>query len=218
MRDLVRGDARGIFRQEALLGHGIEPAEQREPLVGDERHDVALAFDRPQLERQRGPQRMRGRDHARAGQLGSLRQCVAVEPHQIGDEQEQPARSCGELARAEHEVADIGDGLCIGTDPDGTLLVEPARQGRKALGGEHLTHRGGAQRRSLFLERLADLIDRVVALAQGHDLAMRAALLGLLASTRSGRREEFRQRAAAKIMAQHPEGPGRIAEAARHFA
>src|SRR6516162_1583154 len=69
---------------------------------------------------------------------------------------------CDELARAEHEVADIGDGLCIGTGPDGTLLVEPARQGRKAFGGEHLAHRGGAQRRSLFLERLADLIDRVV--------------------------------------------------------
>ena len=45
--DLLRGDARGIFRQEALLGHGVEPAEQREPFVGHERHDVALAFDRP---------------------------------------------------------------------------------------------------------------------------------------------------------------------------
>ena len=46
-RDLLRGDARGILRQEALLGHGIEPAEQRQPLVGRQRHDVALAFDRP---------------------------------------------------------------------------------------------------------------------------------------------------------------------------
>ena len=62
-RDLLRGDARGIFRQEALLRHGIEAAEQGEPLVGDERHDVALAFDRPQLERQRGAQRMPGGDH-----------------------------------------------------------------------------------------------------------------------------------------------------------
>jgi len=63
-RDLLRRDARGIFRQEALLGHGVEPAEQGESLVGDERHNVALAFDRPQLERQRGAQRMCGRDHA----------------------------------------------------------------------------------------------------------------------------------------------------------
>src|SRR5271165_6993391 len=58
-RDLLRGDARGIFRQEALLRHDIEAAEQGEPLVGDQRHDVALAFDRPQLERQRGAARVR---------------------------------------------------------------------------------------------------------------------------------------------------------------
>jgi len=139
-----------------ILGHGVEPAEQREPLVGDQRHDVALAFDRPQLERQRSPQRMVGRDHARAGKFGGLRQCVALKPHQIGDEQEQSAHPCGELAWAEHEVADVGDSLRIGTDADGTLLVEPARQWRKALCGEHLAHRGGAQRGSLLLERLAD--------------------------------------------------------------
>src|SRR5271169_4416345 len=30
-RDLLRGDARGIFRQEALLRHDIEAAEQSEP-------------------------------------------------------------------------------------------------------------------------------------------------------------------------------------------
>jgi hypothetical protein len=53
-RDLRRNDARGVFRQEAFLGHGIEPAEQGQSLVGDQRHDVALALDRPQLERQRG--------------------------------------------------------------------------------------------------------------------------------------------------------------------
>ena len=88
MRDLVRGDARGIFRQEALLGHGIEPAEQREPLVGDERHDVALAFDRPQLERQRGPQRMRGRDHARARVAGLPDEGVEAEAGQQGEEEE----------------------------------------------------------------------------------------------------------------------------------
>src|ERR1700687_621399 len=45
--DLRWGDPRGIFRQEALLGHGIEPTEQREAFISHERHDVALAFDRP---------------------------------------------------------------------------------------------------------------------------------------------------------------------------
>src|SRR5712664_3136339 len=121
-RHLLRGDARGVFRQEALLGHSVEPAEQCQPLVGDQRHHVALAFNRPELEGQRGAERMRGRDHARAGQLGALRQSIAVEAHQIGDEQEQPSHRCGELTRVEDKVADIGDGLGVGTDADGALL------------------------------------------------------------------------------------------------
>jgi hypothetical protein len=29
-----------------FLGNGVEAAEQRQALIGDERHDVALAFDR----------------------------------------------------------------------------------------------------------------------------------------------------------------------------
>jgi len=144
---------------------------------------------------------MGGGDHARAGKLGGLRQRVALEPHQIGDEQEQSAHPCGELARRENEIMNIGDGLRIGTDADRTLLVEPARQGRETFGGEHLAHRGGAQRGALLLERLADLVDRIVALAQGYDLVTRAALLGLLAPARSGGSEELRQVAAAKRMA-----------------
>ena len=45
--DLLRSDARGIFRQKTLLRDGVESAEQSEPFVGHERHDVALAFDGP---------------------------------------------------------------------------------------------------------------------------------------------------------------------------
>jgi hypothetical protein len=94
--------------------------------------------------------------------------------------------------------------------------VEPARQWRKALCGEHLAHRGGAQRHALLLERLADLVDRIVALAQGYDLVTRAALLGLVVPTRSRGSEELRQVAAAKGVAQHPERPCRIAKAPCH--
>src|SRR6266581_9339045 len=64
-RDMFGGDARGIFRQEALLRHSVEATEQGEALIGNERHNVALAFDRPQLEGQRGAQRVGSWDHAR---------------------------------------------------------------------------------------------------------------------------------------------------------
>src|SRR5215831_5146876 len=69
VRDFLRGDPRRIFRQEAPLWHGVEAAEQPEPLVGDQRHNVALALDGPQFQRERGAQRVLARDHARAWQL-----------------------------------------------------------------------------------------------------------------------------------------------------
>ncbi len=213
--DLLRGDARGIFRQEALLRHGIEAAEQGEPLVGDERHDVALAFDRPQLERQRGAQRVCGWDHVRARQLGAACEgVVAVEAHQIGNEQEQPSPPGGELPLGEDEVLDVGDRLHVGADAEGAFLVEPARQRCEAFLDQHLAYRGGAQRRSLLLERPTDLVDRIVALAQRDDLLVSAALLGLRARARMRGGEEFRKVAVPEGMAQHAEGAGRIAETA----
>src|SRR5262249_12800052 len=41
-RDLLWSDARGVFGEEAPLGHGVEAAEEPQSLVGDERHDVLL--------------------------------------------------------------------------------------------------------------------------------------------------------------------------------
>ena len=156
---------------------------------------------------------MAGRDHGGARKPGAERQCVAVETHQIVDEQEQAADPGGKLMRGQHEVADIGDGFRAGADALGALLVEPPRQGREAFRGENLSHRGGAQRRSMLLECLTDLIDRVVALAQRHDLFMGAALPGLFAPTGVPGCEEVRQLTVAKAVAQHPERPRRVAEA-----
>src|SRR5436190_926539 len=214
--DLLWGDPRGIFRQEALLRHGVEAAKQGKPLIGDERHDVALAFDRPQFERQRGAQRMCGRDHARTRQPGSSRQyVVAAETHQIGNEEEQPSHPGGELTLGESEFANIGHGFGGGADEDGPLLVEPARQGSEAFRGENLAHRGGAQWHALLLERPTDLVDRVVALAQGHDLFAGTALSRLFARAWMRGGEEFRQFSAAKGVTQYPESSRRIAEAPR---
>src|SRR5208337_248465 len=88
-----------------------------------------------------------------------------------------------------------------------------ARQGRKALLGENLAHRGCAQRRALLLESLADLVDRVIPLPQRHDLLAGTALLGLLARPGASCCEEFWQLAAAKGVAQHTECARRVAEA-----
>src|SRR5262249_21826642 len=169
---------------------------------------MALALDRPQLERQRGPQRMGGRHHTRSRKLGGLTPCVAAKPHQIGDEQEQPACPGGEFPRGEHELGNVGNGFHGGTDARGTLRVEAPWQGRETLRGEHFAYGGSTQRCSLLLERLTDLVDRIIALAQGYDLLMGAAFLGLLARAGSCGSKEFRQLVLAKGAAQLPKSSG----------
>src|SRR5271165_4892747 len=131
----------------------------------------------------------------------------------VGNEQKQPAHPGGELPRRQHEAANIGDGLGTRSDQHRAFLVQPTRQRSKALCRQHLAHRGGTERRSLLLERPTDVVDRVVALAQGNDLLLGSALLRLIARPRPRRGEELRQVAAAEPMTQHPERARRIAEA-----
>jgi hypothetical protein len=73
-----------------FLGVALSPQNSASPLVGDQRHDVALAFDRPQLEGQRSAQRVGGRDHARAGKLGGLRPGIAVKRTRSGMNRNSP--------------------------------------------------------------------------------------------------------------------------------
>jgi hypothetical protein len=95
--DFLRGDTRGIFRKKALFRHGIKATEQAEALIGHQGHDVALALDGPELERQRSPQRVARGNRAGARQLGAPGQCIAIQPDQVGDEEEEPAEPGSKL-------------------------------------------------------------------------------------------------------------------------
>src|SRR5258708_23740569 len=148
---------------------------------------------------------MPGGDHTRARQLGAERQGVGVQMHQIGDEQEQPSDPRRELARRQREATDVGDGLGAGPGLNGTLVVEPAWQRSEPLRREHLAYSGGTQRHCLVGERPTALIDRVVALAQSHDLLVGAALFWLLTPARPAAREAVRQLSHAEVVPQPPE-------------
>src|SRR5215475_11811901 len=119
--------------------------------------------------------------------------------------------------RREDKVADISHCLGVGTCAGGPLLVKPAWQGSEALVGQHLADRGGTERHSLLFERLTDLVDRVVALAQRHDLLVGEALPGLPARARMRVDEELGQLAATEGMAHDAEGARRITKASGGF-
>ncbi len=159
-------EARGILREVALLGDRVEPAEQRQARVGDQRHHMALPFDRPQLERQRRAQCVLGRDHRRSGQPGRAGQMLDPQAYQIGHEQEQPAAAGGELrSRYQREGPQVGHRLHRGCQSRRPLFVEAPGQRRETLGAQELAHGGRAQRHLAFLEQLGDLVHRVVLLA-----------------------------------------------------
>src|SRR5262249_24610422 len=217
LRHLLRCDARTVFGEEAPLGHGVEATEQSKSLIGDQRHDVAFALNRPQLERQGGAQRMVRGDHAGAWQLGIHGQRLTIETDQVGNEQEQAANPGDELSWRERKLANIGDGLLGGPDRGEPLFVYPPRQSGKALLQEDLSHRSGSNRRAFFLERSADVVDGVVALAQPNHLVADFALLGLLARSRAPHGKELWQLTTTELVTKHAKCRWGVAEPSRRL-
>src|SRR5262249_24821991 len=139
----------------------------------------------PELEREGRQQGLLGRDHTRARQLGAFGQCLRIEAYEVGDEQEQAPNARRKLARVKRKCARIGNTLESWVDACGPLVIATAREASKSLCSQHFADGGGTQRRSLRLEFLADLVDRVIAFAQLHDLRDRRAFLGLCAGARA---------------------------------
>jgi hypothetical protein len=210
-------DPRGVLREVAPLGDGVESGEERQALIGHEGHDVTLVLDRPELEGQRRPQRVGGRNHPRAGQPRGLGQVGEVEPNELRDEQEQAAAAGLEPPGRQRERARIGHGLDRRLGASRPFLVQAAGQGREPLGFEHLPHRRRAERELALLQRRADLIDRVVPLAQGDDGVAGGGLLGLGARPTPRGGEEDGRRLAPEVMAHDMEGPPRVAEGPGHL-
>ena len=130
---LLRVDAGGILREVALLGEGIQTGKECQALIGNPRHDMALAFQGPEFEGQTGPQGVLGGDHLRAGKAGGLGQFLGPQAHQIGQEQEQAPATGGELARGQGELADVGHRFDRGPGGMGPLLIQASGQGRRSL-------------------------------------------------------------------------------------
>ncbi len=207
-------DPARVLRQVALLRNGIEADEEREPLVGDQRHHVAPMFQRPELEGEARPEGMSRRNHLGAGDLSRVRELIDAETHEVGDKQEQAAAGGHEPSGRKVEQAGIGDGLNHGTGPIGSFLVEPTRQRREPLRLEHFTDGRRAERQPFLLEHLADLVDRVVLLAERDDALARRGLPGLAAGTGLRRDEEDGVRFPTEVVAEDLERPGRVAEGA----
>jgi hypothetical protein len=182
--------ARGVLGEEAALGDDIETGEQPKSFVRDIGHDVAAAFDRPELEDEHGPERVAGWDHARPREASGLDEFFEPKGDEAWDEEEQSAAGSFETARSERELAHIGDRFDGRAEDARALLVEATRQGSEPFDFEDLANSSGTQADAAALEYVADFIDGVISLAQLDDGFSGGRLLGLGARAGLGRDEE----------------------------
>lgn len=180
----------GVLREVALLGNGVETGKKSQAFVGRQGHDMALAFDRPELQGQRGAERMGRGDHLRARQIG--RQLFQPEPDKLRDEEKQSAAAGRERARLKRKGPGVGHRLHRRSGIIGTLFIQAPGKRSESLLLQHLPHGGRTQGPALFLQGLTDLVDRIVLLAEADDRLSGGRLLGLSPGAVPGRDEEQR--------------------------
>jgi hypothetical protein len=178
---------------------------------------VAAALGARQLEGEGRPHRVGGRDHLRSRQARRGDEAVQIERHQPGEEDEQPAQGGGDPTRGHLELPNVGDRRSIGARPLGPVLVAAARQAAEALRPHHLVNRGQAERVTLLGQRIVDVVDRQMLLAQRHDQRAGGVLLRLDLGAPGDVAEELPAALLAETVAEHAERPRGVAEAARRL-
>lgn len=205
-------DAGRIFRQVALLRRDIEPRKERESLIHDQGHHVALALNGPELEGQTGAQGVRRRNHFGSREPGGARQGIQLQPDEVREEEEQAATPRGKPARRQGKRPHIRDRLDERARAVGSFLVQSPGQWREAFRLEHLPDGRRTQGLSAFLQGLADLVDRVILLPQVDNGVPRGRFLGLRLRAAPRRRKEPGARVAAEMVAQDSKGSDRVAK------
>src|SRR5215471_14911049 len=104
----------------------------------------------------------------------------------------------------------------VGVTPTGRSSSRRRGKGAKPSAAR-ISRTARAKRRSLFFERMAYVVDRVIALAQRDDNIVELGLLGLLLRSGPLHGEEIGQLTAAKIVAEHPERSRSIAKPPRNL-
>jgi len=144
-----------------------------------------------------------------------LQHRVEVNAHQIGNEQEQPTELGRRRPRRQVELAHIGYLGCRRSCSRGALVVSAARQPCEPLFLQQLGNGRRAQSlAALGCQRLADLVNRVIVLAQRHHPVAQRVALGLAGRPALRLTEEGTIGVVAELMAQHAEAAGGVAEAA----
>lgn len=204
---------RAVGGQIRALGHAVQPGKQRNSLIEDQIHDVALALLAQELQCKQAAHGALGGDHLAAGQARSGHHALQVDSLQQRHEHEQAGQRRAKGTRRQIQPARIGHGGRLGFEPLGPLLIAPARQAGKALFTQQHRQSVDADALARLGQFALDVVDGHVALAHGnrqlaHAIACRRAL-GAMARAAE---ELALVGVVAELMAEHPKGAWRIAE------
>jgi hypothetical protein len=153
-------------------------------------------------------------NHLGTGKAGGESEVGEAQVNQLGDKEEQAAELSREGTRSQGEAADIGDRLDGGARAIRAFFVEATRQRGETFGLEDFADGGGAQGKVGGFERVADLINGVIAFAKLDDARASGLFAGLGARAAGRRDEEGGRVVATEVMAEDLEGAGRVAKVA----
>ena len=205
-----------ILGQVRSFGNDIETGEQGDAFVGDQVHDVALAFFADEFEGQQGAHGLFGRDHGRTGEFGLADDLVQAQVAHQGHEDEQAAETRAEGAWLEVESADVGDGGDVGTDRLWSFVVASPRQAGEPFLMQQDRQRMDADGLAFGGELALDVVDGQVLLAQGDGAFADEIARRRLPRPRARRGEEGFAFVgiATKLVTEDAKGAGGIGEAA----
>lgn len=173
---------------------------------------MAFSLNGPEFEGEAGAQGVGGRDHARARQACGNGQMLEIELDQIRDKEKEPAKAGGKLAGQKLKGAHVSNSLNAGSGILRPLIVEPPRQRGESFFMEDLADGGGAEADAALFEDFADLVDRMVFLAQLDYSVPGRGLAGLGLRPPARRGKEAGLGIAAEMMTKDSEGPWRVSE------
>ena len=208
-----RVDPATVLGQERPLGDDVQASKERQPLVQDYAHDMAVTRRPEELQCQQRAESGARWDHLRSREPRLTEHAIEGDRGEHRQEKEQAAEFSPERLRAQIQLPDVGD-IRRGWPRSGwALIVSSARQPREPFVLENLCNGDRTEGMSFVGQIAADVVDREILFAQGDDAVAYGIGLGSGLGSFSRLEEEVASGVPAELVDEDSEAPWGVTEA-----